>query len=762
MKMKTAFQRFYGRATLCLVLGIVVNSCVSESKELPQKLIEDFKHPPKQYKPMPFWHINGELTTEGIRQQMKDAKELGGFSGISVLPLAPKKDGRPGTTPKFLSPDYLARFQDVLDTAEDLDMEVILYDDNDFPSGMAGGKIGELFPQHTMKRLDMVGSTIKGPVKFTEPLPDGKILSAVAMNEQTLERIELSQYIDKGSITWEVPNGNWKIMYFPLVKDSHHKAFPVVDYLDTTAVREMIRLTYDVYKDNFESYFGNTIKTTFFDDVGFWKHPRTWTGKFNEKFEELNGYDPKPWYPALWYDIGPETEAVRHAFFNTRAELLAEGFPKLVGEWTKANGLKDTGHPPGNYDPTPIDMNADIFKFYRHTAMPLTDAIIGYQFGQNGHKLISSAADYYDKPIVSTEIYGAYKEASFDSLMLYRSVMDIFSRGVNFVVPHGLWYNPEQVYISPLVSPYSEKLAPALPAYSNFVGRACMLLQGGQRVSDIGVFYPFEELAGWYRFEDPDNPRQGFFISPETNYLEISGMLTNDIRQDFTFIHPEFFLDDTYEIGHGKVRLNNSENEQNYKALIITGCKVISLKTLEKIKEYYDKGGLVISTGQLPFKSSEMGQDKEVKKLVTALFGIAPTDKLGDEPILNENKQGGKAIHIPDANRQNLSEVLEANIIADVQFLPNPNLATDMGKFNYIHKIKDGRHIYFFSNSSDETITTEVSLKGNFKLYEANPHNGTISALTDTKNIKMDNQEFTKVSLTLAPVTSIFWISKQY
>ncbi|MBT8306928.1 MAG: hypothetical protein KJN85_08325 [Maribacter sp.] len=759
MTPNTLFKKYFGIVTLGFVIGFLNISCTTEKKELPKKLIEDFKNPPGANKPMPFWHINGELTTEGIQKQMRDAKELGGFSGISVLPLAPKKDGRPGTTPKFLSPEYLERFQDVLDTAEELDMQVILYDDNDFPSGMAGGKLGELFPQHTMKRLDKLEKTVKGPARFSEKLPDGQLLSAVAMHSETLERIELSQYIDKGNIIWEVPEGSWIIMYFPMVKDSYHKAFPVVDYLDTTAVREMIRLTYDVYKTNFESYFGNTIKTTFFDDIGFWKHPRTWTGRFNEKFEELNGYDPKPWYPALWYDIGPETEAVRHAFFNTRAELLAEGFPKLVGEWTKKHGLKDTGHPPGNYDPTPIDMNGDIFKFFRHTAMPLTDAIIGYQFGQNGHKLISSAADYYDRPIVSTEIYGAYKEKSFDSLMLYRSVMDIFARGVNFVVPHGLWYNPDQVYISPLVSPYSEKIAPALPAYSDFVGRSCMLLQGGKRVSEIGVFYPFEELAGWYRFEDPDNPRQGFFISPETNYQEVSGLLTNEIRQDFTFIHPEYFLDDKYEIGQGSVRLNNRENEQLYKALVITGCKVISLQTLQKIKEYYDEGGLVISTGQLPFKSSEMDQDEKVQALVKEIFGVDPKAPLTSEIKHNDNSSNGEAVHIPKPNKKNLSQAINTTLAPDVQLSPNPVLKTDLGKFNYIHKIKDDRDIYFFSNSSDETIETEVTLKGNLDLYKADPRNGRILRLENSSHFKIDNQEFTKGTLRLEPVSATFWIA---
>ena len=743
------------RIQLGIVMILLLIGCTSSNSDFEDR----FKNPPDEFKPMPFWHINGEMTTEGIRKQMKDARELGGFSGISVLPLAPKKDGRPGTTPKFLSEEYLKRFQDVLDNAEELDMQVVLYDDNDFPSGMAGGKIGELFPQHTMKRLDKVEKEVTGPKQFTDLIPEGKLLSAVAMNLENLERIDLSSHIADGKLNWEVPQGDWKIMYFPMVVDSHHKAFPVVDYLDTTAVREMIKLTYDKYYERFGSYFGNRIKTTFFDDVGFWKHPRTWTGLFNEKFEQLHGYDPKPFYPALWYDIGPKTQSVRNAFFNTRAELLAEGFPKLVGEWAKAHGVKDTGHPPGNYDPTPIDMNGDIFKFFRHTAMPLTDAIIAYQFGQDGHKLISSAADYYDKPVVSTEIYGAYKENTMDSLMLYRSVMDLFARGVNFVVPHGLWYDPEQVYISPLVSPYSEKIAPALPAYSEFVGRACMLLQGGKRVVDIGVFYPFEELAGWYRFDDPDNPRQGFFISPETDYQDLSGLLTNDIRQDFTFIHPEFFLDEKYAIGEGSVQLKNKENNQEYKALILSGSNIISYKTLDKIKDFYNKGGLVISTTQLPFKSSEMGEDDKVRDLIKEIFGIDPSVVSEPKELTVTNDNGGKAVFIPKPDKKTLAAAIASQIIFDVKFSPEPQLLTEMGKFSYVHKIKDGKHIYYFVNSSDETIETEVILRGKMNPENWNPHNGSSSKIEHILHVEENGQQFTKGKLVLKPVSSTFWIS---
>ncbi len=738
---------------ICVVVALVT-SCIST-------LEKDFQNLPPEFGPMPFWHINGELTTEGIRKQIKDAKDAG-FTGITLLPLAEKSPSKPGTTPKFLSDKYFNRFQDMLDAVEELDMKVILYDDNDFPTGMAGGKLGELFPQHTMKRLDIVETEITGPAVFTDTIKAVKLMSAVAMNVASLERIEISDFVENGILRWNVPEGNWKIMLFPMVKDSWHKAYPVVDYLDTTAVREFIKLTYDKYAEKYSSYFGNTIKITFFDDVGFWRHPRMWTAKFNEKFEQLHGYDPKAYYPALWHNIGPESEAVRNAFYHTRAELLAEGFPKLAAKWNEKHGLKSTGHPPGNYDPTPIDMNADIFKFYRYTQIPLTDCIIRYQFGQNGHKLISSAADYYDRPVVSTEIYGAFndRDYKFDSLMLYRPMFEMFTRGVNFVVPHGMWYNPENVYIPPLVSPYNEELKSALPSYSKFVARACMLLQGGRRVSEIGVMYPFEELAGHFVFDNTYGTRQGFYVSPETDYQDISGILSNDIRRDFTFVHPEFLLDEKYRIENGKLILNNAENYQQYNVMFLTGCKTISYKTLEKLKSFYKSGGTIVSTTQLPFKSSEMGEDQRVIDLVKDIFGLNPL-KLDTTRIqMHTSENAGIAMFIPKPDKDNIHEVIDVSNIADVSFFPNPVLKTDFGKFNYVHKVKEEQHIYFFTNSSDEEIETEVLLRGKMKVEKWNPHNGEIVQLI-TNSTTNGNQDFTKCKLKLGAVSSVFWIGKE-
>jgi len=50
------------------------------------------------------------------------------------------------------------------------------------------------------------------------------------------------------------------------------------------------------------------------------------------------------YYPALWYDIGPETAAARNALFGFRAQLYAENFIGRIAAWCAAHGIDMAGH----------------------------------------------------------------------------------------------------------------------------------------------------------------------------------------------------------------------------------------------------------------------------------------------------------------------------------------------------------------------------------------------------------------------------------
>ena len=141
-----------------LIYGTVLAVCGCRGAGQRETWEKEFADPSDIYRPQPFWHINGTLTTEGIRKQLSDAIQGDGFGGVAILPLNPggmwgNQGICPGTTPVYLSEGYFNRYRDILECSAEQGAQVILYDDVDFPSGTAGGKLGEQFPQYTRKRL---------------------------------------------------------------------------------------------------------------------------------------------------------------------------------------------------------------------------------------------------------------------------------------------------------------------------------------------------------------------------------------------------------------------------------------------------------------------------------------------------------------------------------------------------------------------------------------------------------------------------------
>ena len=77
------------------------------------------------------------------------------------------------------------------------------------------------------------------------------------------------------------------------------------------------------------------------------------------------------------------------------------------------------------------------------------------------------------------------------------------------------------------------------------------------------------------------------------------------------------------------------------------------------------------------------------------------------------------------------------------------------GALTYIHKVNDGRDIYFFANSTDKPVDAKVVLRGKKNLAIWNPHTGERAAPEVTPGT-----ETTTVRLVLAPVTSLFYIQE--
>ena len=711
----------------------------------PGDLKADFAAPPIPYWPRPLWFWNNtEVTAAAVREQMQKSKHLSKYGGFGILPFG--KAFRPG----YLTDEYLSLYGVALQQARRLGMTMSLYDEYGFPSGSAGAPNSRdvsLFqqnhPEATLKRLDKHEQIVSGPAPYETAIPPGTLMSAVAMETTSLRRVDLSGEVHDRRLRWNVPSGTWRIMIFICVLDG----YPCCDYLDPDAVDKFIEMTHQAYYERFGDHFGTTIDSTFFDEPTLYRgNGRTWTGKFNEKFERKYGFDPRPYYPALWYDIGPETEAARNYLFGFRSELYALGFPKRIQDWCDAHGIVATGHQDQEEVINPVSVSGDLMKCFKHQAIPGVDKIGGNRPAERIYKVISSAAYNWDKTLVMSETYGAMGNLSWDSI--YAVAMEQYTKGINVLIPHAVWYDDAHVTFKPELSYRSPIYAQRLPEFNTYLARLNLLLQNDARhVCDIAVLYPIATLQGSHHLDGPLGHYKGGVAVPEADYVDVGETLIAGAGRDYAFVHPEV-LDEKCFVENGELVLPNRIHAERFKVLVLPGHKTICWSNLRKIKEFYDRGGKIVATGCLPSKSAEFGHDEDVVRTIEALFGPGAADA-----GIKRNDKGGMAVGLKSLNARSLRNALdEALAVYDVEYESNAPL-------RYMHKIKDNVHIYLFANLGAAQIDAQVRLRGRMQLEAWDPHTGGIETASCSHEVEAGD-DVTRIKLTLPARRSVFLLGK--
>jgi len=702
----------------------------------------DFADPPVKYRPRPLWFWNNtEVTAAGIHEQMEQSCDLSKYGGFGILPFG--KSFRP----EYLSEEYFVLYGQALKEARQRGMTMSLYDEYGFPSGSAGAPnsrdislFAQRYPEATLKRLDKHEDTVTGPAVYETTVPPGTLMSAVAMNAATLERMDLTGQVRDGRIRWQAPSGTWKIMVFTCVKDG----YPCCDYLDPEAVDKFIGMTHQAYYDRFQDYFGTTIDSTFYDEPTLYRgEGRTWTDRFNEKFERKCGFNPRPFYPALWYDIGPETEAARNYLFGFRTELYASGFPRRIQDWCTGHGIVATGHQDQEEVVNPVSVSGDLMKCFQYQAIPGVDKIGGDRPAERVYKIISSAAYNWDKTLVMSETYGAMGDLSWDSM--YAVAMEQYTKGINILIPHAVWYDDAHVTFKPELSYRSPIYAKGLPEFNTYLARLNVLLQNdGRHVGDIAVLYPIATLQGSHHLDGPLGFYKGGVDVPEADYLDVGELLIAAAGRDYAFLHPDV-LDETCKMEGDELVLPNRIHAERFQVFVLPGHKTIRWSNLKKIAEFYDRGGKVIATGRLPGKSAEFGHDEDVIRMIEAMFGT--------QTGVTRNAKGGVAIRLKTLNAATLREALDLALgIYDVEVEGDEVL-------RYIHKINDGAHVYLFANISGKPIDTHARLRGRMELETWDPHTGKVTP-TEFSHETKAGCDVTRVRLTLPPTKSTFILGK--
>ena len=182
-------------------------------------------------------------------------------------------------------------------------MFLTIYDEYGFPSGSGGANMGDgiprfknRYPEASLSRLDKHEEEIYGPGPYAKPLPEGKLMSIVAMKTGTKERVDLTDQASGGSISWSIPSGSWKIMTFVCVLDGD----PNVDYLEPEQRRQ-------VHQHGLSALLRPIRQATSARPLParFTMNPpctaaqgRLWTDRFNEKIPGRPRFQPDTLLPC--------------------------------------------------------------------------------------------------------------------------------------------------------------------------------------------------------------------------------------------------------------------------------------------------------------------------------------------------------------------------------------------------------------------------------------------------------------------------------
>lgn len=751
---------------LVIISAGLLGMCAKTSFDRPMTK-ETFLRPPIRYWPRPlyFWN-NTTVTAAGVVEQMQAFRDKCGYGGFGPLPFGKN------FSPEYLSEPYFKVYGAMLKEASELGMTISLYDEFGFPSGSVGAfaegddtpRFQRKYPELTIQRLDKVEEEITGPLAYKKKIPEGVLMGVVAMEGPGPKRQDLTGLVKDGILKWNAPPGRWKIMVFTCVIDGE----PIADYLDPEAAKKFTGMVHDVYYDRFREYFGTVIGGTFFDEPSmFHAQFRMWTPRFNEKFIEKFGFSPVPLYPALWEDIGPETAAARNALFGFRAELFAQGFVKVVSDWSVAHGITATGHFAPEEAVVPANASGDLMKSFKYLEIPGIDKIGGHRPAERFYKLVSSAAYNWDKPLVMSETYGAMPnygepgDLSWDEI--YSIAMDQYTKGINALIPHAVWYDNAKVTFKPELSHRNPLYAGRLREFTTFLARLNVMLQpAGRHVADIAMLYPIHSLLGDHYFTTEKGPATiDGWVDPanefykkavaQIDYVEVANWLTNIAGKDFTFIHPEA-LDERCVVSGARLLLRNAANHEEFRVIIVPSCAMISVSNLRKIVDFYDAGGTVIFTTRLPCRSAEMGKDAEVARLIGSIFPGGESEA----GQIKRNNSGGMACFMPNPDGPKLNNVLaKTGIVFDVAYPSRPEV-------QYIHKVVGGRDVFYFANLGGSRIETEISLRGRLRMEEWDPHSGMMRRLHADFEANTDSSStLTKAKLSLKPYYSCFWVGEK-
>ncbi len=565
---------------------------------IPLRAWKDFQQPGAPFRGKPLWSWNGRLEPEELKRQIRVMHRmgLGGFFMHSRVGLA---------TP-YLSKEWFDAVRACVEEARRLGMEAWLYDEDRWPSGAAGGLVTRN-PQYRMRSLEI--EFFKDPREFRWTRETLGAFTAIleeparARDVRPIERNHRPAALEPDRV----------IARFRVKISDPSPWYNGQTYLDTmnpAAVRAFLRTTYEAYARRFSADFGGVIPGIFTDEPNYGRTLPAdvsqtvlkgtglpWTDRLLSIFRRRYGYNLLPHLMELVFDVeGVGESRARYHYHDCITHLFVDAFARQCGEWCAKHNILFTGHVLS--EETLAGQTAVVgscMRFYEHMQAPGMDLLTERRREFITAKQVSSVAHQFGRKWRLTETYGC---TGWDFPFLGHKALGDWQAalGINLRCQHLYWYTmlAEAKRDYPASIGHQSPWWDAHAKVEDYFARINAVMTRGTEVHDVLVVHPVESV--WMRV------RRGWGKDPEIRALDDDLRATTDRLLE---AHLDFdFGDEELMSRHARVAVRDGRAELRvgraaYRAVIVPSQITLRRSTLELLRTFRHKGGLVVFAGRV-------------------------------------------------------------------------------------------------------------------------------------------------------------------
>lgn len=572
------------------------------------------------------YFLNHRLDLDEIEWQVEELARAG---YQAVYPHA-----RQGLLTPYFSEDWWRALDRIAEVCRRTGMQMNIWDEDYFPSGLAGGRVIWEGPGLVARGLIFTVAEVEGAGPFEMDCAPGMLLRCHALrvhDDGTFgEAIDVTRFCgtrrqswthrwvnhaayspligevgpphwrttmrdNRFALTWTPPEAGRWVLVATLVELPGERLHP--DLLRPEGTRRFLEISYEPYAGRYGDELGTLIGAAFTDEPspGLLNSLYPWTARFPEEFAADHGYDLVEMLPHLALDIDERSPMVRHHYRLTQGRLQRTHFIEQIANWCAEHGIAFSGHLSRQewlqlvavWWPNQI-------RCYRAMHLPAADplgAAVGWSDAapyHTGVKAASSAAHLFGLPQASSDCLAVLGDNA--ALRDLRFMFDYhLVLGVNHFTVHGLSYSldgPRKYEVPPSLF-YQHTQWRHMNVLLAHVRQTAEALTGGRHLCELAVLYPSTTLGAL--------PTPEFSLRDPTHERPIHELVETLLahQRDFDFI-------DEITLAEAVDDEGALTTPEGYRTILLPHLRWIDEDAARALVRFVDGGGRVIAVGEMP------------------------------------------------------------------------------------------------------------------------------------------------------------------